>query len=96
MASSAVSQSHGTKPLLGTKTRAIRVGQASRLFLGRRRSAAKLRQTVVEEEWIFYLATLCYIVFRFSERCIMVFHGSSKIPMECLGTGCGIVFVDAP
>ena len=38
MASSAVSQSHVTKPLLGTKTPAIRVGQASRLFLGRGRS----------------------------------------------------------
>ena len=38
MASSAVSQSSGTgtKPLLGTKTRAIRVRQASRLFLGQR------------------------------------------------------------
>ena len=57
MASSAVSQSHVTKPLLGTKTRAIRVGQASRLVLGRRRSAVKLTQTAVGEEWI-YLATL--------------------------------------
>ena len=38
MASSAVSQSHVTKPLLGTKTRAIRANLASRLFLGRWRS----------------------------------------------------------
>ena len=82
MASSAVSQSHVTKPLLGTKTRAIRVGQASRLFLGRRQSAVKLTQTALGEEWI-YLATLKQVKW----DAFMVFHVSSNIPMESLKFG---------
>ena len=51
MASSAVSQSHVTKPLLGTKTRAIRVGRASLVSFWDG-GGQKSTQTAFEEEWM--------------------------------------------
>ena len=51
MASSAVSQAHVTKPLLGEKTRAIRVGRASLVSFWDG-GGQKSTQTAFEEEWM--------------------------------------------